>query len=254
MNRRMYMRPPIRGGNRRLNVHGALLLYQLIDRMSALDVKPPVTIALIILNLIIFALPMIRGFIPAELRRTADFIQRWMTPNRVCLNPSKVLAGERWRLVLSSFVHVSDVHVLYNCSSFLYRGVTLESALGSEYFFALVVYLSFAAHVLYVAVAVAARDLGITGSLMNRCVVGFSGVLFGLKVIVNSDRRYGDQANRIFGVSVPGGSAPWAELVLVQVLLPNVSFLGHLSGILAGLIYVYVPRLISRRMSSRRSR
>lgn len=253
MNRRIYM-PPMRGGNRRVNMHGVLLLYQLIDRMYALNVKPPVTIALIIVNLAIFALPMIRGFIPPEMRSIADFIQRWMTPQRVCLNPQRVLAGERWRLLLSSFVHISDLHVLYNCSSLLYKGVTLESSIGSEYFFALVVYLSFAAHVLYVAIAVAARELGITASLMGRCVVGFSGVLFGLKVVLNSDRRYGAEASRIFGVTIPGGRAPWAELLLAQLLLPNVSFLGHLSGILAGLIYVYIPRLISRRLSTQSHR
>ena len=32
----------------------------------------------------------------------------------------------------------------------------------------------------------------------------------------------------------------WAELVLIQLVTPNASFLGHLAGILAGLLYVAV--------------
>lgn len=146
------------------------------------------------------------------------------------------------------------MHVLYNCLSFLYKGVTLESALGSEIFFALVIFLSFIAHAVYVAVALLARQLRITSGLMDRCLVGFSGVIFGLKVVLNSDPRYGERASRIFGLTVPGGSAPWVELLLVQVISPNVSFLGHLSGIIAGLIFVYVPRLVGRVVSTRRRR
>lgn len=139
-------------------------------------------------------------------------------------------------------------------TSFLYKGVTLESALGSEYFLALVVYLSITAHTLYVLIALVAHRLGITSALMNRCVVGFSGVIFGLKVVINSDQRYTDRATRVFGISLPGGGAPWAELLLASALMPNVSFLGHLTGILAGLIYVYLPREVSRAMATAQRR
>lgn len=45
---------------------------------------------------------------------------------------------------------------------------------------------------------------------------------------------------RVFGLPFPVSSqwAYWAELVVIQVLVPNASFLGHLCGILAGQLYV----------------
>lgn len=231
---------------RRVGPYGALLLFQLLGRLSEMDVKPPVTVALITVNLAIFGLPMLSPvLLPPHLRPLYHTVRGATSIGRACLNPRAVLAGQRHRLLLSSLVHSSDVHVLYNLMSFLYKGVALEAVLGSEVFFALIVFLSFTAHAIYVAVAVLAQFFGITSGLMDRCVVGFSGVLFGLKVVLNSDRRYGDRADRIFGFNIPGGSAPWSELLFIQMVSPNVSFLGHLSGILAGLIYVHVPRLIS---------
>lgn len=35
--------------------------------------------------------------------------------------------------------------------------------------------------------------------------------------------------------------ACWAELLLIQILVPNSSFIGHLAGILVGLLYVKTP-------------
>lgn len=36
---------------------------------------------------------------------------------------------------------------------------------------------------------------------------------------------------------MPGKYAAWAELLLIHLLVPNASFIGHLAGILSGLIY-----------------
>lgn len=42
----------------------------------------------------------------------------------------------------------------------------------------------------------------------------------------------------------------WAELIYIQLLTPNASFLGHLAGILAGMLHVtvlqHLPMLHSR--------
>ena len=62
---------------------------------------------------------------------------------------------------------------------------------------------------------------------LNQCAVGFSGVVFALIVLDNA--RSGVQRRSIFGLlSVPAPLYPWALLVLWQLLLPGVSFLGHL--------------------------
>lgn len=63
------------------------------------------------------------------------------------------------------------------------------------------------------------------------CAIGFSGVIFGLIVIEMA--QSGASSISIFGfVSIPPLVYPWVLLLLCQILMPNVSFWGHLSGIL----------------------
>nr|CAD7432320.1 unnamed protein product [Timema monikensis] len=47
--------------------------------------------------------------------------------------------------------------------------------------------------------------------------------------------------SNIGGVLLPVRYAAWAELVLIHILVPRASFMGHLAGILAGLIYTSTP-------------
>lgn len=94
----------------------------------------------------------------------------------------------------------------------------------------------------------------------SECAVGFSAVLFAMKMVLNWDSP--DFTN-VYGVLLPSRYAAWAELFLIQMFVPGTSFLGHLCGILAGLIYVnsgpllrgsfspfvWVKRLIQRPLS-----
>lgn len=67
--------------------------------------------------------------------------------------------------------------------------------------------------------------------------VGFSGVLFAMKVVLNSQS---DNYTQVYGIIVPSRFAAWVELILIQMFVPGVSFLGHLGGILAGILYMHV--------------
>ncbi|CAN0261855.1 unnamed protein product [Ectocarpus fasciculatus] len=73
---------------------------------------------------------------------------------------------------------------------------------------------------------------------MHACTVGFSGVLFALKYVLS---RRSPGVTTVMGFSVHTRYAAWLELVLISVMVPNASFLGHLCGILAGVLYVEVP-------------
>lgn len=46
---------------------------------------------------------------------------------------------------------------------------------------------------------------------------------------------------QVMGFRVHTRYAAWLELVLISMVVPNASFLGHLCGILAGILYVEVP-------------
>eukprot|EP00238_Polyblepharides_amylifera_P006462 CAMPEP_0196585262 /NCGR_PEP_ID=MMETSP1081-20130531/50055_1 /TAXON_ID=36882 /ORGANISM="Pyramimonas amylifera, Strain CCMP720" /LENGTH=337 /DNA_ID=CAMNT_0041906751 /DNA_START=417 /DNA_END=1430 /DNA_ORIENTATION=+ len=71
---------------------------------------------------------------------------------------------------------------------------------------------------------------------MYRCSMGFSGIIFGLIAMDTHDSNIRERS--IFGFfTVPSKYYPWALLGLFQLLMPNVSFLGHLSGLLIGLLY-----------------
>lgn len=234
-----------RGIPQRSNIYALFLLLQLADRIGTLDPKPPVTISIIVLNLLIYYSRNLSGQLPAGVVSFISPFLSQLSVRTACLHPTAVIRGEWFRLISASFFHLSDTHVLFNSLSFLYKGVSLEAVYGSVHFLALILYLSITSHVLYVATALVAWNFD-GKQLVNNCVAGFSGVIFGLKVILNANPQYGQTATRIFGLPFPGGAAPWTELVIVSALIPNSSFLGHLCGILAGLLYIYTPKVVSR--------
>lgn len=61
-------------------------------------------------------------------------------------------------------------------------------------------------------------------------LVGFSAVLFGLKVILTHG-AYGDSRIMFLPVTIPTRYVVWAELLIIHFLVPHASFLGHLCGI-----------------------
>jgi len=71
--------------------------------------------------------------------------------------------------------------------------------------------------------------------------IGFSGVLFlfGMKAVLTG------QSNELMWLSVvliPGKYVIWADLFLTHALLPQSSFVGHLGGLLAGKVYLWLKR------------
>ena len=63
-----------------------------------------------------------------------------------------------------------------------------------------------------------------------------------MKVVLHSQS---DDYTYVQGIPVPSKYAAWAELILIQMFVPDVSFLGHLGGILAGLLYLRLRNMRS---------
>jgi hypothetical protein len=81
----------------------------------------------------------------------------------------------------------------------------------------------------------------------HSCAVGFSAVLFALKYVLNqtlSSSSSHPQSSILYGLPIPLKYACWAELVIISMVTPNASFVGHLSGILAGILYCHGPQLL----------
>ena len=62
-----------------------------------------------------------------------------------------------------------------------------------------------------------------------------------MKVVNIHHNNQEQKRTSFFAFLVPMRYAVWLELVIIQVMVPKSSFLGHLAGILAGLVFVKGP-------------
>lgn len=201
-----------------------LLALHTVTEYCRLDRKPPVTAGLLAANTIIYLRPsFLHPLLP--------------TINEVWFNPHLILKyKDLKRFFLSPFYHLNESHLVYNMLSLLWKGIQLETSMGSAEFASTVA-------------ALVAMSQGFTLLLAKSLLLffeyerpyyqeyaaGFSGVLFAMKVILNAQS---DEYTYVYGLLVPTRYAAWAELILIQMFVPGVSFLGHLGGILAGLLFL----------------
>ncbi|KAK0085320.1 hypothetical protein PV325_005430 [Microctonus aethiopoides] len=158
----------------------------------------------------------------------------------VCISAVKIFKYRDWRsFIFSNFEHGSDMHLYYNMVSFILKGAYLERMYGSVNFGILIGVISLGCSALYVGLSWILTQLTADYSYYTTCAIGFSAVLFALKVIVVCEER--DRPHDVGGLRVPSRFAVWAELILIHLLVPNASFVGHLGGILVGCIYCYLP-------------
>lgn len=156
----------------------------------------------------------------------------------VCISVDKVVRRRDFRrLFFNSVEHADDWHLYYNMVSLLWKGSRLERRLGSRRFAVILLVFSIACSAIYLILAQLASEIFDDYSYCKQCAIGFSGVLFGLKVV--AQHLEGSSADRVFGVS--GTWSVLLELVLIQMLAPRSSLLGHLAGVATGVLYVYGP-------------
>ncbi|XP_052217856.1 rhomboid-related protein 4-like isoform X2 [Dreissena polymorpha] len=216
-----------RGGRHRGQNFGVLLLgMQLMN--YGFDKIPPVTLVSIVGQTLIFL-------------GIGDLDRMFGSVRDVCISTQLVVFQRQWkRLVLGALVHADDMHLYFNMASLLWKGSTLERRFKSPYF----AYLLLVFTVLTSAVLC---GLNYLMALVNEdpsynltCAVGFSGVLFALKVLTTHYSPPGMQYALGF-IPVPSKYIYWAELGLIQLVYPNASFTGHLAGIVVGMLYIHGP-------------
>lgn len=195
-----------------------LLLYEILTQVGLAQIP------LVTLGLVAWQTALFLGYTPTF------FPAIYSDPMWACLRPSQVIFGGEWhRLWSHAFLHGSDIHLYYNMVSLIWKGRDLERRLGGAHFAYILVCLTFLSGLVHVGMAwVMAEFMGISGP-MEQASIGFSGVLFALKVLVQAEQTRSSWLNM----------AVWSELFLIQMMVPNASFLGHLSGIVAGLVYAY---------------
>lgn len=222
------------------------MLFQIYSQLERLPVKPPVTIALLCANILPFFMDVdVLGYNLSSI-------------NQNCLNPAKILTAFvdgggilLNRLILSALIHVDESHLYYNMMSLTWKGINLEIEMGSMPFLQLVVFSLLVSHGLIVVISyLLYMHTDFTGTY-HTCMVGFSAVLFSLKYVWNCK---GSGSSNIMGINFPTKYAAWLELVLISMIHPNVSFIGHLAGIFAGIIYVHGSAFLRTNVVSRGAR
>lgn len=200
-------------------------LLKLFDYLSRSNEFLPVTLGVLAINVIGYLQPG----------------RNWPSLQQGCISVQKVWYQHQWKRIFTSpFLHSSDFHLYYNMASFIWKAISLEKHFGSAYFAYMVAVFSIATNLLYLVINEALAELLEWGWTRQSCAVGFSGVLFALKVVTTHLHPAG--MSYVMGViPVPMRLACWVELVLISVLFPHVSFVGHLSGILIGLAFVSGP-------------
>ncbi|XP_051778991.1 rhomboid-related protein 4 [Erpetoichthys calabaricus] len=209
------MRPRHRGDNL-----GLLLLFCQIFQVGFNNV-PPATLVTLALNIYLFLFPL------------KNLMQ-------VCISVQNVYFHKDWsRILLAQFHHADDWHLYFNMASFLWKGLRLEGRLGSMWFAYLLGVFSLLTGVVYILLEMALSELLNDASYNSHCAVGFSGVLFALKVV--NSHYYPGGVIYIMGFPVANRYTCWVELIAIHLLSPGTSFEGHLAGILVGLMYTKGP-------------
>ncbi|XP_007933728.1 rhomboid-related protein 4 [Orycteropus afer afer] len=199
---------------------GLLLLLSQIFHVGINNI-PPVTLATLALNIWLFLNPVKPLYAS-------------------CISVEKCYQQKDWqRLLLSPFHHADDWHLYFNMASMLWKGIKLERRVGSRWFAYLIATFSLLTGIVYLLLEFSLATFIDEPDFQRHCAVGFSGVLFALKVL-NNHYCPGGFVN-VLGFPVPNRYACWAELVAIHFFTPGTSFAGHLAGILVGLMYTQGP-------------
>jgi len=146
--------------------------------------------------------------------------------------------NEYYRFLTSAVFHGGVMHLFFNMMSTVAIGSLLEKRSGTFRHTITILWGILLTSATYTACAVLLHVTVSIESLMYRHSIGFSGVIFHLSVL---EANLSPNVTRsVFGFfRVPSYLYPWALLVALQFILPNVSFVGHLSGILVGTLQLY---------------
>ncbi len=186
--------------------------------------------------------PVTLGFIAFNSAIHLRLLRLVRNVHYACVSYRHVVQLGQWkRVCLASFYHLSSMHLYYNMVSFLWKGRTLERRFGSRKFFIIILLFAVLSQLLLLLMSRVLSILMWNSSYQTTCAAGFSAVIFGLKVLTTQNMWQESVSVMGLPITVPAQFACWVELVLIQILVPGASFLGHLAGILVGMAFANGP-------------
>lgn len=137
---------------------------------------------------------------------------------------------EWWRMISASYAHQAPMHIMFNMIS-LWNSAVMEVLLGS------VTYLKYTFLLVILSMVTVTVFYFVAQKYFNRpeyrvvYSLGYSCVVFGW-MMIQCEYSRGDMS--YFGFTVPARLAPFLALIITSIIVPNASFIGHLSGIIVG--------------------
>lgn len=163
-----------------------------------------------------------------------------------------------YRIITHNFFHLGLLHISFNMVFFFSITKDLEKKIGSAYILILVLDSVLLISIIYLIQIAILKYVIITLFKFTEynfdfyCSLGFSGVLFSLYFITCNFKNVSETNTHFFGlIPVRAKYSPIIYLLLIQVINPNSSLLGHLSGIFSGyllkniLVFFVIPSKIS---------
>jgi membrane associated rhomboid family serine protease len=192
---------------------GAKTVRQARTQFGGMPVSTPVvTYVLIGINVVMFALQMLAPGLEREL---------------VLFSPA-VADGQWYRLLSSAFLHYGPMHIVFNMWALYVIGPPLEIALGRLRFSSLYLMSALGGSVVvYLLSTLGGQTAGASGA-----VFGLFGATFVVGRRLNMDTRW------VIGLI--------AINLVITFVVPNISWQGHLGGLVTGAAiaaaYAYAPR------------
>ena len=187
--------------------------------------KAPFTIALLVINIIVFGLDQLSAQDPRS------GLHQFMLLGAII--PDAVAAGQYYRIITSGFLQFSISHIAFNMYALTQAGMVVENLWGSPNF--LLIYMS-----ALIVGGVAAYETTIgTGNV----TAGASGAIMGL---FGALAALGVKTPRLRQTLLQWALFPIVATLAVGFTTPGISNAGHIGGVIAGAIVGFV--LPTRRM------
>ncbi len=157
-------------------------------------------------------------------------------PNMTLIPYNVIEKGEYGRLIFNCICHGSLQHLIFNMNAVI-NIVPILSTLNID--LKKILFLLFILYnIVYIFLAYILHFYFNFYSIYYRPVIGFSGILFGLMYIYSYILPY--RVMNIMGINILNKYSPYLILLISQMMGNNISFLGHLSGIIAGYLTSYI--------------
>ncbi|PKA55782.1 Uncharacterized protein AXF42_Ash012074 [Apostasia shenzhenica] len=156
--------------------------------------------------------------------------------SHVGLSYEAATEGQYWRIITSAFSHVSVLHLVFNMSALWSLGMVEQLGhigLGVQFYLQYtLVLLVLSGLLVLVSYHILIQKFKLE-YFRRVTAVGYSCVVFGWMTIL-AVKQPSAKLN-LFGIlSLPISFAPFESLIFTSIIVPQASFIGHLSGIIVG--------------------